>query len=187
MHYALLRLQEAYKLNIRILPFDKICYNPAPKYNLGVDSSLGSILILTNPECPHVDNILNYLDTKDLKNDYVVFSCRSVDVTNWDPARFSYSENRWYQHSKHDARCLHFCSAISKESYSKIGGFDEGFSDGIAYEDDDFIRTIRLNKINVIQEDSLLTLHLNHDSSYQGNNPELCQRNARLLYTKWGY
>ena len=50
------------------------------------------------------------------------------------------SFNMWYNHSEHQPRGLHFCSAIYKQDLMSTmwGGFDERFAMGYCYDDDEF-------------------------------------------------
>jgi len=167
------------------------CYNPAPLFNLGVKESSGKYLILTNPEVFHKVNIFDGLDSlfgQD-KNVYVVCGCENViKYPQYAESfeKFTYEHHQWYQHSKHRNALFHFCSAISKENYLKIGGFDERYKDGIAHDDNDFRDTVFKNKIKVLVNDNLHTLHLAHDSafSFVKDEGKLMKRNELLYVLK---
>ena len=166
------------------------CYNPAPLFNLGVEKSRGEFIVITNPEVMHHGNVLEGLDKAfaENKDQYVVCSC--LNVVNYnelegDIENFYFEPQMWYQHSKHRNAMFHFCSAISKVQYERIGGFDEIFSLGVAYDDDDFRETVKRNNIPFYLADDLLTLHQAHDSAF--NIPDFEKRlriNKTIYYLK---
>lgn len=171
------------------------CHNPAPLFNLGaITMAKGKFLIITNPECFHKADVLSGLDEEFAKDEssYVVCSCASIVSYNFwikDFFEFKYSHHRWYQHSEYRNAMYHFCSAISKENYTKVGGFDESYRDGIGYEDNDFIETIKKAKIPIVTRDDLLVLHMQHEKLYHmkgGSRKALVQRNKRFFEAKWG-
>lgn len=145
------------------------CWNPAPLICDGVDASSGEFLVLTNPEVFHKSNILSALDTEFIKeNDYyVVCACENVkidryyeDVINMDD--FKYEHLMWYQHSEHRNRLLHFCTAISRDQYDNIGGFDRRYRYGAGVEDVDFVEKVKKWGLPIIVRDDLVTLHQDH-------------------------
>jgi hypothetical protein len=177
--------------------FGKIVFSPTILFNQGAKESSGEILVITNPECYHETNILKGFDEEFAinKNIYVICACQSVNMqyntsvnedgsTHKEPTGFYHFE-QWYQHSVYNNRRLNFCSAITKENYFKIGGFDEKYADGIAFDDDDFRDTILYKSdIKVITRDDLFVSHFNHDVSYQ-TNTSLINVNLNYYKKKW--
>lgn len=170
-------------------PFDSL--NPAQAFNHGASMSTGEFLVLTNPECFHQTDVLSGLDAMFEKNreQYVVCACLYI---NGYPTRtchfgeFTYSEIGWYQHSVHNNRLLHFCSALSKDMFSRIGGFDEEYKDGLCYEDADFREKVLAAKIPIVPADDLLVLHMDHPKEYQSQNMPLVNKNEAIYFRKWG-
>jgi len=118
---------------------------------------------------------------------YVICSCQDVRWPNKaleSFGDFSYTFISWYQHSVLLPRGLHFCSALSRDNYDKLGGFDEDFKKGIAREDVDFIERVKRSGVVVIEDDSLQVAHLNHQRLYQ-NNPGLLEVNKQVYNRKW--
>ena len=183
-------LSEFNQLNIIHLINNINTYNPCLAFNLGVNKSNGKYIILTNPECYHEMNILSGLDSMDLDTNYIVCACKntrewSFDIID-DRMCVNYSIAEWYQHSTINNRKLHFCSIISKDNYIKIGGFDENYSKGIAYEDDDFRDTVIHNNIPIVCVDDLVCVHLNHDSiSTISTAHTLVNLNRDYYINKW--
>jgi glycosyltransferase involved in cell wall biosynthesis len=156
--------RRSFGMNIQLVK-SKIqdCYNPAPLFNEGAIVADGEILILTSPEILHASDVLGGLDDEftetpldDLK--YVICSCKNQGNRDNLP---------WYQHSMYRNKQYHFCSAMSRDLYSALQGFDNEYGKGIAYDDDDFLRTIKNGGkynlvVEIITRDDLETHHQWH-------------------------
>lgn len=192
-HEALIDIVEKFleELNIRLIE-SKIdnSYNPSKLFNLGVRESIGNYIVLTNPECFHYSDILGELDNiQELKESYVVCSCLNIHkykLFSDSFESFQYEPHSWYQHSKYRNAMFHFCSCISKENYLKIGGFDERFSDGYCYDDDDLRETVKRNNIPFVIRDDLLVFHQAHETAAKNvqNIDKLLKRNKALYFLK---
>lgn len=170
MHKELTELVKRYtsKIPIVVVRDPKVSYCPSSKYNLGVRVASGSIIMLTNPETPHNFDFFKKLDKIDFTNKYVVCACASVKVTV-DRGTFFNSDLefvQWYQHSEHRNAQYHFCSVISKENYNRIGGFDERFSAGIAFDDDNFLMRVKKSNLDVVVRDDIYAYHIEHPRDY---------------------
>lgn len=162
--------------------------NSASMYNECAKEAQGQYFILTNPEGMHRNNILAGLDEELEKDPDVYVICSSLSVRR---SRLSLDEAQtikgvWYQHSVCRNIQCHFCSCISAKQYNEIGGFDEEYSKGFAFEDDDFRNKIWSANIRIVSRDDLVTLHLHHDKS----KPKYCQQlhaiNKQYYESKWG-
>ncbi len=117
----------------------KVCVNPAHAYNLGLKRARGDIVIIQNAECKHLGDVVGTAVKTVTPYNYVTFS-----ALNSGPHRFE-----WYNHPEYRPSCLHFCSAITRDNIHRIteltghAPFDERFYDGICFDDDDFLRTIK--------------------------------------------
>lgn len=163
------------KLNIiHIIDPIRSC-SPVTKYNLGFKKSHGKFIVLSNPEIFHLSNVLAGLDVEFSvsKNRYVVCACESKIYDN--PIFNTYEDHAggrsdmWYQHTAIRNKRYHFCSAIPRNLYAKIGGFDERFIAGYAYDDDNFLERVEVNGIPILATDNLVTIHINHDHDYIQN------------------
>lgn len=170
LHTELLSIIDTFKdkMPIKHIVDPKVSFNPASKYNRGAEVALGSIIVLTNPETPHVINILGEIDKENFSNLYVVCACLSVDLLEdkGDILNSVFNPVQWYQHTQHRASNYHFCSAISKENYLKIGGFNELFSGGIGYDDDNFVKRVQAAQLLIQSRDDLITYHIEHGRDY---------------------
>jgi hypothetical protein len=71
----------------------------------------------------------------------------------------------WYNHPIHRPTNYHFCSTIYKSKLDIIGGFDENFSNGYWYDDDDLLLSIEyILKLNIktIPIDEVFVIHQFH-------------------------
>ena len=157
---------------IVIKPDEKKWINPCIPYNIGFKAATGDIIIIQNPECCHVGDVLIYVENYLRENDYFTFSCfpsRSYEMNNrinniilhdttnpcfWSGDKHNKIANlinkwhdntdySWYNHSKHNPSYLHFMSAIYKKHLEKLGGFDADFKDGYDFDDNDFLMRIK--------------------------------------------
>ena len=94
------------------------------------------------------------------KNDYVLDNKNNVG--------FSIEKGGWYQHSILNNRCLNFCTAITKKDLLELGGFDERFSNGLAYGDNEFI--LRITRKNMNKNADLLFNKVAFESTIKVHN-----------------
>lgn len=191
LHNQLLEIIEKFKNKLSIIKIDISIYtwNPCIAFNKAAEVASGEFFIITNPECFHMSDILQGFDEEFQKNPncYILCSCLNKNKCKLFIKRFEdlNGENgSWYQHSIYRNAQFHFCNAISKENWSKIGGFDEDFVRGTSYEDADFRNRIRRISIPIILRDDLLTIHINHTSLW--TDSKLNEINRKIYINKWG-
>lgn len=167
--------------------------NPCVPFNIAIKEAIGEIIILQNPECLHVGDILESIDKKLKPTDYITIGCYSIDeqTTNklseinfnsdFDEvyyeilAKISPMQNRsvvegqnsWYNHSIYRPNAYHFVSAIHKKNMDELGGFDERYAQGIGFDDDELLERIRKLGLNIKYSDSPFAIHQWH---YSENN-----------------
>lgn len=162
---------------IRIEPLQKTCINPCVPYNIGFSKAKGDIIIIQNPECIHIGNILSYI--KKLKaGNLFSFAAYSLDyhleykkynpvklkkLIMGEPQQIQNDHHGWYNHSVYRPEALHFCNAICREDLEKIGGFDERFSGGICFDDNDMITRIRRAGMKIQIIDAPFVIHQKHE------------------------
>ena len=185
-HELLSKVIDIFKTKINILHLHDLnvdVYNPAPLFNLGAKNSESEFIVLTSPECFHSVDILKGFDTED-PSTYVLCACQNFKhgklwINNF--SEFTGTTHEWYQHSKHRNASFHFCSRISRSNWDKIGGFDERFKNGIAYEDDYFRDRVIAAKILFIKRDDLFIKHIDHGGFQKPPNYEtLLAKNQSL-------
>lgn len=156
--------------------------NPCQSYNKAALAAMGDIFIVTNPEVRHDTDILAGLDAIFAVNSnaYVVCACEALDRKG--------RHFMWYQHSQRRNCCYHFCTAITRPNWFHVGGFDERYADGIAYDDNDFRESVRAAGLDFVMRDDLKTTHLWHPKPHLElpNKSELEARNKAIYEAKWG-
>ena len=56
----------------------KTTINPCMNYNMGFRIATGDIIIIQNPECCHIGDLLSYVDKNIKKNEYFSFTCANM-------------------------------------------------------------------------------------------------------------
>lgn len=192
----------------RIEPNKKWWMNPCIPNNIGFYLATGDVIVIQNPECLHMGDILSSIQDNWISNKYLVYGCYALDhtkgsqvlsvagsdietinkiiqPTNNVPLDQCPHMNRWYQHSIYSDRCLNFCTAIGKEDLDDLGGFDDEFADGIGYDDTEFIERIKKKNMDITMIDSPFVVHQWHSfTNYSGKNWDLHMKNKALYENK---
>jgi hypothetical protein len=134
---------------IRVINIDKENkrhINPCIPYNIGFKNASGNVIIIQNPECLHVGDIIKYVDYNLSDDNYLSFSAYSLNQQKsnllnnitlksgnimktikpivMEPYKVE-GDNGWYNHSIVRPKGYHFCSAITKENLiNNLNGFD---------------------------------------------------------------
>ena len=188
---------------LRIEPFDKKWVNPCIPFNIGFKKAIGDLIIFQNPECLHVGDIISVSKMLIKNNTYINFGCYSTGKSNSDKfqslSSFSAEsihnmlapmasnapsddfEDSWYNHPLHRPIGLHFCSAIMREDLFDLGGFDERYSQGIAYDDNDLIIRIQRKKMEVNMISEPFVVHQYHETAPYNKNEKLILKNKVIF------
>jgi glycosyltransferase involved in cell wall biosynthesis len=156
--------------------------NPCIPYNIGFRQIKGNIVIIQNPECAHNGDILDHAVKNINSNNYLVYSAYSLDQSDTNsllsghkiklhqwPATVE-GVSGWYAHKTINPRPYHFCSCITKDNLYDLGGFDERFAKGIAYDDDEFVKRISRKKLNISFCNDPFVFHQFHYSTEKDLN-----------------
>ena len=167
---------------IRVEKKDKWYTCSSVAYNMGFREATGDIVIIQNPECYHVGDILAYVEKNIKPNTYLSFSCYSINreetisfhngimPTIIDYVFTSHTRNGWYNHTKYRPVGYHFCSAIMRKDLDWVGGFDERYACGVAFDDDDLIRRIKCMGMDVKIINNPYVIHQHHSHfEFEGN------------------
>ena len=180
--------------------------NPGYVYNKGFSVAKGKIIIIQNPECYHVNNIIDYTIKNLQENQYFVYSCyatmnqtstdklleqkdiiKTLESNNWSTCLATrpnkMSNGMWYNHPVIRPVGLHFCSAIFKSQLDMLGGFDKIFDDGFSYEDSAFLLSIEYKlKLQILikfpQEG--LVIHQFHGQSHYNKDYDFIRRKKHI-------
>ena len=164
-HKQLVDIISQFENKINIICFMDMVksYCTPNKYNMAFEKSTGQFVVLSSPEVVHKTNILKGLDGEfnNNANNYIVCSCKFL------PRKKDGKPDVWYQHSKYRNKLYNFCSALSRQNYINVGGFDTRYCNGIGFEDNNFKMRIMISSINIKIRDDLVTMHMEHDKEYQ--------------------
>ena len=174
----------------RIDPKDKHHVNPCIPYNMAISMALGDIVLLQSPECFHLGDVLKYAVENTKNNKYIVFSCYSLGqktsstLSNVD---FSLPSNElrdavtktiggftnsscdvvgrydsWFAHPVYRNCMFNFLASLTREDLLDLGGFDERFANGHAYDDTDFIARVLKKKMEFSMTADPFCVHQYH-------------------------
>lgn len=193
---------------IRLEKENKWYINPCVPFNIGIKEAKGDIIVLQNPECFHVGDVLKDIVERLSEENYLSYGCYSLDKERTEKLKKledlsldSVKENMapmppqiitqegglgWYNHSRIRAVGYHFLSAIKKTNMDKLNGFDERYAEGIAYDDDELLVRIKRMGLNVQIINNPFVLHQWHYDTNNfvqkaSNTVELLNRNRNLL------
>lgn len=166
--------------------------SPIRVFNKGFDNTRSKTIIIQNPECIHIGDILNYVNINMEYDKYISFPCYNsnnydvnkyiydnydkININNIDNLVGEFNEDekvknfpRWYQHPTIHNKNFHFCVAISKEYLDILGGFDNLYDDGHCFDDDDLVYKIKeilkLDIDSVTLDNNIGVIHLFHGRS----------------------
>jgi len=191
-------LQDEFTLKIlRVNKMDKWYTSPAMALNRGIANAHGDIIVLQNPECLHVHDVLSEIVKNVNETNYVSISTYSINQEQTEKLDsvnihefFKLMSQQivvdfvgWYNHSVYRPVHYNFCAALTMGNMEKLGGFDERYAMGIAYEDNEFIDRINKMGLKKIILDNVSVIHQWHEKVYDLLIEEhmiLFERNAHL-------
>lgn len=163
-----------FNLNIKLITVDKsrkTWINPCIPYNIGFKEASSDIVIISNPECYLHSNVVGYTKEYLQHNDYFTYSCFSLNKgADLENVAFNTvgvevdGALGWYNHSQYRPQGSHYTSAIHRNLLLSIGGMDERYANGIAWDDYGFQKRLKANPINFKIVDDCIVLHQYHFS-----------------------
>ena len=170
---------------------DKKYYcNPCVPYNVGLRASRGDKIVIQNPECCHMGDVLDHVDRMLVDGKYLTFhayGCTKEDVrvlheTDSCPMFSHPKKARWYNHKTERPVAFHFCNAITRNDLIKINGFDERFSQGHNWDDAEILHRIqKICSVQFVAEPWVV--HQYHTKSYgHPDNPTPIVDNKSLYF-----
>lgn len=173
----------------------KTYYNPCVPFNVGFSYCSGDKIILQNPECCHIGDVIAYTRANLTDNNYLTFHCYATDSA--DTARLHLGDtivpnatghgkkkmSWWYNHIEHRSKGYHFTAAITRANLVKLNGFDERFANGYEYDDDELLVRIKNLKLPITFVAEPYVIHQYHDKLINPNNPPISVNNKSLFYS----
>ena len=154
--------------------------NPCVNYNIGFQYIKGTKIIIQNAEVCHVGDVLGYMGTQMILDNYYICDVRASKSLDTNNSIYANNINTidiyksdelfgiWYQGRERMCN-YHFLVGMTLETFNKINRFSYDYAMGKSYDDDDFLLKIISNKIQIKNlfhnEYNFGGIHLWHDSS----------------------
>ncbi len=184
---------------IRVEKAEKWYVSGSMPWNRAIANCKGDIVIMQNPECLHVHDILSYIIDNINDSNYISISTYSIDKTLTEelptkdnlldflkslPQQHVQDYVGWYNHSKYNDTYYPFCAAFTRKNMDELGGFDERYAAGVGFEDNDFVNRITRMGLDKIIADEVSVIHQWHPKIYDLSNP---QHEAYWYINSFGY
>jgi uncharacterized Rossmann fold enzyme/glycosyltransferase involved in cell wall biosynthesis len=170
-------------LNIKVvrLPAKSEPKSPVTAWNAGAYAASGDIVVLSCVEILHEQPVLEQMAqcVRDNGPDAYVLA-----------AAYCPDEQKWHCHSTvsvptcPNGTGIAFCSALYKELFVRVGGYDEQYRNGAGYEDRDFIWRLHQAGAKFIHRDDLPVTHPKSGATIHWK-PEDFARNRDLYEGRW--
>ena len=180
-------------ISMRDIDGEKKYMNPCIPYNVGLRASSGDIVIIQNPECAHIGDVLKFSQDNCNETSYFSFNCYSLNKNDTDVFQKTntlptfkesftgYGESGWYNHHIYNPRGYHFCSALSRKNLIRLNGFDERYAYGHCFDDDEFAYRIKLLGLRFDFVFQPMVIHQFHESVPQQRNTYLRRNDILIL------
>lgn len=190
MNLDSLKLQTDQDFEIICVYQDPTITNPSQAFNWGCLHAKGNILCLTSPEVLNAVTNVHFMKHVPRGTYWVgrVVECKIVGLPQmWDRSSLSINGDK----EKLSAHCTaedwrpwkYFLGVLHREDFIKIGGMDDDYMEGIAWEDRDF--SLRAEKhLKCEFNPYIVGIHLWHSRTYQDSNPTLRMKNRRIYEAK---
>ena len=199
-----------YSFPIKYIKFNRTnekSINPCVVYNRGFKEVTGDIIVIQNPECCHIGDVIKYVDDNLKINEYYSFSCANIFYEELNNELYkNYNKGtelnfidslpdigtfynktyclKWYNHPIHRPTGFHFLSAIYKSDLDKLKGFDERYEFGSSYDDVELVERVKFNNIilKIIGPiNSPFVVHQWHKKTTKYNDGHLSEINRLIL------
>jgi len=162
----------------------KIWRTPSIPLNIGAKLTNADILLISGSEIYHMNAVLNSLI------DAVARDKKAFGIPfGWDDTVGKEYTNPDVQVSKTKSlnTMLPFLMSLWRETYLKVGGYDEKFSDGVSFDDSDFITKLLKFGCHYVRTQAEIA-HLYHprlhNNASRHNNSKHGEERNRKLYVK---
>jgi len=183
---------------IRVEPKDKWYISSCMPWSHAIAKTSGDIILLQNPECVHIHDVLSHMIETIDDSKYIAYSTYSIDkeLTEILPELnrkvffdslpqkvVTDAKVGWYNHSVYNPCYYCFCAALTRKNMLELGGFDERFAYGTGFEDNDLLNRVRRSGLNTIICDSISVIHQFHPKVWNikiSKHNEYWERNGKL-------
>lgn len=172
-------------INMQDISSKKTYIGPSIPYNVGFQKSQGDKIIIQNPECCHMGDVISYAENNLHDNLYLSFHCFASGKRELDQLHrtnfldVNTSNGRWYNHIVHRPVSYHFTTALTRKDLIELNGFDERYAQGINFDDDEFIERIKKKGLEIKFVEEPWVIHQYHGKGFNNPlNPTITQDNA---------
>jgi hypothetical protein len=170
-----------------IRPKKDFCNTCVPYY-AAFRATRGDMIIIQNPECCHMGDVLQYTLDNLTNENYLTFHCYAATKSETRVMQsgqplpmFTDKKSRWYNHVTERPYAYHFTTAITRENLVKLNGFDERFAQGHDMDDVELIHRIRAMPLELKFVEEPWVVHQYHRKTYDNpHNPEVTVNNREL-------
>lgn len=163
------------------LPSKTIGLNPCVPMNAAVRASLADVIVLTNPEIEHREDVLTgMLALLEGSDDVVTVSCRDVNGMWLAGPEVDYTKNG--RLPVPPGSHFHFCQMLHRELFERVGGFDEGYRNGRSCDDNDWLWSLHSVGARFRLAPGVVW-HRRTPHAYEGTH----ESNKGRLIDKWGH
>jgi hypothetical protein len=175
--------------------FEKKTYvNPCVPYNVGFRNSSGEKIIIQNPECCHVGDLISYVENNLSNSNYLSFHCYASTQEDIKKLHSGHSINfnsigsgttdigNWYNHKSFRPVGYHFTSAITRDNLKKLNGFDERYAHGRDYDDNEFFQRVNFMNLNIQFVEEPFVIHQWHGRVTNYHSPKPTVNNKDLFH-----
>jgi len=172
--------------------------NPVVNYNIGFQYIMGNKVVIQNAEVCHIGDVLRYMGTQMIADNYYVCDVRASKSISTNDAIYQYNTNTidiynsnelfgiWYQGRERNLN-YHFLTGMNIGTFNKIKNFSYDYSMGLSYDDNDFLLKVISNKIqvkNLFHDEFYFGgIHLWHTSNIKKNRKKI-QNNQNIFERK---
>jgi hypothetical protein len=166
---------------VTTLPAKTIGLNACVPMNAAVWASTRDVVVLTNPEIEHREDVFSEMLLR-LQDpmDYVTVSCRDVSGMWLAGPSVDYTKNG--RLPVPPGSHFHFCAMLSRQLFERVGGFDEGYRFGRACEDNDWLWSLEDAGARFRLAPGTVW-HYKTPHKYEGTHAS----NKERLEARWGY
>lgn len=165
--------------------------NPCVPYNTALRACRGDVIIIQNPECCHMGDVLQYTLDNLTDSNYLSFHCYAATKAETRVMRsgqtlpmFTEKKSRWYNHTTERPYAYHFTTAITRKNLVQLNGFDERFAQGQDMDDVELIHRIRAMPLEIKFVAEPWVVHQYHRKTYDNpHNPQVTVDNRALWAT----
>lgn len=188
---------------IVVKPEEKTWMNPCMPHNIAFRAIKGDKVIIQNPECLHLGDVLsgvaNTLAPKEYRAHRILALCPLDEelikgISNIEELKaiiepivlktkaLGTSATMWYVHRQYRMKWYHFLTAIHTKDLIELGGFDERYANDSAYDDDELVTRIIRKGMNMNLVDEPMGVHQPHPNfDMMNKGPDFRKHNRDLL------